>query len=143
VENQAKIHFQKSIWDFKPPIKSYRQILEGGWKGHFFWQFQTSSLKFVYNFWLEAWNLKRVFRNESWLDFSPSLVQSILKKNYSTMPKWGLNFYLEDNSYVLTIMSGQALIFQLSHTLWVFMMENGFYYKKDLSTLYSYQVPTK
>jgi len=136
--NQANSRLQKSVWGFKPPIKSYRQISEGGWKGHFLWQFQTSSQKFVHNFWLEAWNLKRNFGNESWIDFLPFLSSKFFKRNYSTIPKWGLNFYFEHNSYVLTIMSSQALIFQLSHILWVFMTDIEFQYKKDLSTLHSY-----
>jgi len=57
---------------------------------------------------------------------------------YSTMPKWGLKFYFTHNSYVLTI-SGQALIFILSHTLWGFMMENEFQFKNDIPTHHSHK----
>jgi len=50
VENEAKFHLQKPILDLKPPIKSYGQILEKSWKGHFLGHFQTSSLNFVHYF---------------------------------------------------------------------------------------------
>jgi len=133
VGNQAKFHLQKFIWDFKTPIKSYGQISERGWRGHFLWQFQTSCVKFVDNFWLEAWNLKWIFRDESWFDFS----SKVLRKSYSTMPKWSLKFYVAHNFYVLT-MSSQALIFKLSHTLRGFVTNNEFHYKNNLSTLYSH-----
>jgi len=49
------------------------------------------------------------------------------------MPKWGLKLYFEHNSSILT-MSGQALIFKLSHNLWGFMVDDGFQYKNALST---------
>jgi len=65
------------------------------------------------------------------------LVQSFLKKNYSTMTKWGLKFFIKYNFDILT-MSSQVLIFKLSHTFWGFMVENWFQYKNDISHLYSY-----
>jgi len=44
--------------------------------------------------------------------------------------------------FILTMRS-QTLIFKLSHTLWGFMMENRFYYWKDLSTLHSHKMSMK
>jgi len=91
--NQANFHFQKFVWVFKPSIKIYKESSKRSSKKHFLWQFQTSSLKIVHNFWLEAWNLKQIFGNESWLDLIT------FEKNYSTMPKQGLKFYFNHNSY--------------------------------------------
>ncbi len=49
----------------------------------------------------------------------------LFEKSYCTMPKWGMKFYFEHNSYVLR-MDGQVVIFKLSHILWGFMTNNDF-----------------
>jgi len=88
--NQVKFHFEKNVWDFESPIKSYGQNLERGWKGHFLRHFQTSSLNFVHNFFLDAQNHKWNFEDESELDIFNNLLSSnFFVKSYFTMPKWG------------------------------------------------------
>jgi len=111
LKNQVKLYIQKYFWDFEPLIKSYGQISERGWKGHFLWHFQTSSLNFVYNIWLEAWNLKQIFRDEIQLDFSNFFSSISFEKSYSNMTKWGLKFYIKHNFYILTL--GGALFWRV------------------------------
>jgi len=54
----------------------------------------NSFLKFVHNFWFEAWNLKYIFGDESEIDYSTFISSKFFEKNLSTMPKWGLEYYL-------------------------------------------------
>jgi len=80
LENQAKFHLQKIIWDFKTLMKNYgpnsERIFENVKKN----VFSNPSLNFVHNFSLESWNLKQISRDESNLIFQLFLVQSFLKK---------------------------------------------------------------
>jgi len=58
---------------------------------------------------LESQNYKWVLEEEIYFESTKFLSSKIFGRSYSTMPKWSLKFYIEHNSYVLT-MSGQALI---------------------------------
>jgi hypothetical protein len=53
-----KFQLQKSIWDSNPPI----QIIDRDLIKDILYML---SLKFDHNFWLEAWNHKRIFGIES------------------------------------------------------------------------------
>jgi len=41
-------HLQKSIWDFKPWIKSYEEISKKDWKENILWHLLASSLNVIY-----------------------------------------------------------------------------------------------
>jgi len=47
-------------------------------------------LKFVHNFWLETWNVKRILGYKIYLNFPTFLNPTFLETHYSNMPKWGL-----------------------------------------------------
>jgi len=80
---------------------------------------------FKYLLWILSINffggskLQTNFENEIELDLTIFLSSKFFVKSYSTMPKWGLKFYIEYNFYILT-MTGQALIFKLPHTLKIY-----------------------
>jgi len=69
MRNQDKFHLQKSIWDFKTPIKSYEQRLERMFETIKENVLSNPSLKFVHNFWLKSQNLNQIFEDEIYLDF--------------------------------------------------------------------------
>jgi len=81
LRNQAKFNLQKSFCDFEISIKSYRQNSKRGTKEQFFWHFQTPSLNFVHNFWVETWNHKRIFGDGNLFDFPTFSSSNFLEKN--------------------------------------------------------------
>jgi len=61
------------------------------------------SSDFVPSFWLETQNLKQIYEDEIYLDLPTFLSSKFLEKNYSTMPTWGLKFYIKYNSWIWLI----------------------------------------
>jgi len=59
------------------------------------------SLNFVYNFLLEAQNLKRIFRGEIYLDLPIFHSSKFFGKSYSTMPKWISDLYIPHGLFYL------------------------------------------
>jgi len=120
-------------WNFESPIKKlttkFREESEG--------TFSLTFSNILYQFCplLLFWRLKisnGFLEMNYYFDFTTFLVQSFLGKSYSTMPKWNFEFYFEQNSYVLTMIC-QAFIFEVSYTLWGFIMDNAFHNKNALS----------
>jgi len=81
VENQTNFHLQKNVSDFDPPIKSYGQSLERGWKRDIFFDI------FKYSHWILSMTfLGRLKITNGFLEmeiikvFQLFLVQNSLKK---------------------------------------------------------------
>jgi len=104
--NQVQFLLKKSVCDLETPIKSYRQNSERVFENVQKNAPSKPSLNFVYNFWLESPNYKRIFGDEIVLDFPTFLSSTFFEKIHSTMPKWGLKLYTIP-SFHLT-MSGWA-----------------------------------
>jgi len=77
--NKAKFYLQKSVWDFESLIKSYGQNSKKMFENVKKNVPSNPSLKFFYNFWLEAWIFKQIFRDEIWFDL-PTLYSPIFLK---------------------------------------------------------------
>jgi len=78
--NQVKFHFQKSVWYFKTPFKSDGQNSKRMFENVKENVPSNPSLKFVHNFWLKAWNIKRIFGDEIELDFSSFFSRKFFEK---------------------------------------------------------------
>jgi len=82
LDSTSKNPFEISIFLSKVMNKNQK-----GGNGHFLWHFHTTSLIFVHNFWLEDWNLKRIFGREIWLDFATFCSSKFFEKSSFTRPK--------------------------------------------------------